>query len=198
VRRVATLCALAALVLGCGSGGGAAASARPRRAADLNNTALSPALSQWLIGAISRLATTEQIDAYLAIRDDAAATAFIEAFWAARDPDPSRPGNPLRELFEAREHESDRRFSESGYLGRRTDRGTVFVLYGEPDKIDHQLHPRHGQPPVEIWDYTKKRAEWKGPHPPAQFFRFVKQGDLTVFYTGPLREQPNLFANPES
>lgn len=190
MRRAATVCAVAALVLGgCGSGGGGAA-VRPRSAADLNNTQLSPALSQWLVGAISHIATPEQVSAYLALRDDAAATAFIEAFWAARDPDPSRPGNPMRELFEAREHDADRRFSEAGYLGRRTDRGTVFVLYGEPDKIDFEIHPRAGNPPVERWDYTKKRAEWQGPHPPAVFYRFVKRGDLTVFYTAPISAIP--------
>jgi len=136
----------ALLVAGCGSGG----ATTPHRAADLNNTYLSPALSQWLIGAVSRMATAEEAQAYLALRDDAAATTFIEQFWARRDPDPSRAGNPLRDLFEQREKDADRRFSEAGYLGRRTDRGRTYVLYGEPKKIDFEINPREGNPPVRI------------------------------------------------
>ncbi len=178
--------------LGCGSGG----AATPHRAADLNNTYLSPALSQWLIGAVSRMATAEEVQAYLALRDDAAATAFIEQFWARRDPDPARAGNPLLDLFSQREKDADRRFSEAGYLGRRTDRGRTYVLYGEPVKIDFEINPREGNPPVERWSYGVDAQPGLDRRHPAPIYRFVKNGDLTVFYTLPLSQRGTLLEPP--
>ena len=188
--RGALLGALAAALLaaGCGSSG----AATPHHAADLNNTYLSPALSQWLIGAVSRMATAEEVQAYLALRDDAAATTFIDQFWARRDPDPSRAGNPLRDLFEQREKDADRRFSEAGYLGRRTDRGRTYVLYGEPVKIDFEINPQQGNPPVERWSYGVDAEAGLDRRDPAPIYRFVKNGDLTVFYTLPLSQRGTL------
>jgi GWxTD domain-containing protein len=182
--RRAVLAAALLLLAGCNAG-----PPRARTAAELNNTRLSPALSQWLIGAVSKLATPEEVQGYLALTDDAAATAFIEAFWAAHDPDPARPGNPLRELFERRALEADKRFSEAGYLGRRTDRGTLFVLYGEPKTIDFELNPREGDPPVELWSYGGARGPALDGKLPSPVYRFVKRGDLTVIFQQPLSEQ---------
>jgi GWxTD domain-containing protein len=184
--------AVALFAAGCGSGG----ATTPHHAADLNNTYLSPALSQWLIGAVSRMATAEEVQAYLALRDDAAATTFIEQFWARRDPDPSRAGNPLRDLFEQREKDADRRFSEAGYLGRRTDRGRTYVLYGEPVKIDFEINPRAGEPPVERWSYAVESPPGLDRRRPAPVYRFVKSGDLTVFYTVPISQRGTLLEPP--
>jgi GWxTD domain-containing protein len=186
---------LAALVLvwGCGSAG----PTRTHSAADYVNTQLSPELAQWLVGAVSHMATPEQVQEYLAIRDDATARTFIDKFWEERDPDPSKPGNPLREIFEQREAEADRRFSEAGYLGRRTDRGTIFVLFGEPDKIDFEIAPHPGTPPIELWDYSKKRQQATGgAHAPAPVYRFVKRGDLTVLYRVPVAPAAPLNPSP--
>jgi GWxTD domain-containing protein len=180
------------LVWGCGSGGATA----PVRPADLNNTYLSPALSQWLIGAISRLATPEEVQAYLALRDDAAANAFIEQFWARRDPYPQRGGNPVRDIFDERAHDADRRFSEAGYLGRRTDRGRTYVLYGEPKTIDFEINPRQGEPPVERWSYAADTPTGLDGRHPALVYRFVKKGDLTVLYTVPVSQRGTLLEPP--
>ncbi len=142
------------------------------------------------------MATPEEIQAYLALQDDAAATAFIESFWTSRDPDPSRAGNPLRQLFEQRETEADRRFSEAGYLGRRTDRGLVFVLFGEPKKIDHEINPREGDPPLERWDYDVASTAGLHRRRPAPAYRFVKRGDLTVIFNRPVPPPSMLPSRP--
>jgi GWxTD domain-containing protein len=187
VRRALALLALA-LLAGCGEA--------PRTAADLNNLHLSPALSPWLVGAVSRIATPEEQAGYLALADDAAAEAFIEAFWARRDPDPARPGNPVRALFEERSREADRRFSEAGYLGRRTDRGTLLVLYGEPKSIDFEVNPRKGEPPIERWSYAGAKGVSLSGRPPSIVYRFSKRGDLTVFYSPPLSDRAPLLPPP--
>ena len=149
---------------------------------DLLNLALSPELASWLVGANARLATTAEQKEFLALADDAAAAAWIERFWQKRDPDPTRPGNPVRETAEQRAAEADRRFSEADAAGRRTDRGTIFVLYGEPEESTHEPGDFKGEPPVEVWTYPKDAPAGLDGKRPEPRYRFIERGDRTVFY----------------
>jgi GWxTD domain-containing protein len=183
---------LSAGLLAAGCGGGTA----PRSLADLTNPFLGPETSAWLIGAVSRMATPQEIDAYLALRDDAAARAFVESFWERRDPSPDRPGNPLREAFEERGTEADRLYSEAGFLGRRTDRGTIYVLYGPPSKVDFEVSAAPEDPPIELWEYSPTTPAGLDARRPAPAYRFIKRGDLTVSYV-PLRSSPRTVGRPD-
>jgi len=169
------------LVLGvlcaCGSGMPAA-----RTAADLTNPFLGPDQSSWLIGPVARIATPEEIDAFLVLSDEARATQFIEQFWARRDPNPDVPGNPVRERFDERSAEADRMFSEAGFRGRRTARGTIFVIHGAPGKTDYEISPAPGDPPIEVWTYKPDAPAGLDGRKPASLYRFIKRGDLTVTY----------------
>jgi GWxTD domain-containing protein len=171
----------------CASGGSSPA-VRSRSVVDLTNPALGPDYSQWLVGAISRLATPEEIQSYMALSDDRAAEQLIGAFWQRRDPSPDRPGNALLETFERRSAEADRQFSESGYLGRRTARGEVYVLYGPPTKLDYEVAPREGDPPIELWVYDKSSPAGLDGRRPQANYRFVRRGDLTVLYVPGLHD----------
>ncbi|HVS01511.1 MAG TPA: GWxTD domain-containing protein [Thermoanaerobaculia bacterium] len=171
-------------VLAC-AGEGAA----PRTPADLTNPYLGPAWSQWLVGAIASMATQAEVDRYLAVRSDQEAEAFVAAFWQRRDPDPTRPGNRLHELFESRAQEADRRFAEAGYPGRRTPRGQIWVLFGQPEEIEYETNPRVGEPPLEVWSYPREAARGLHGKTPAHQYHFIKRGELTVRYH-PLREGP--------
>jgi GWxTD domain-containing protein len=155
---------------------------RARSAADLTNPFLGPEQSSWLIGPIGRMATPEEVEAYLAATDEAQAAQLIDQFWARRDPNPDRPGNPLREAFDERSVEADRLFSEAGYRGRRTDRGTIFVVYGPPAKTEFEISPGPGQPAVEAWHYSPTTPAGLDGRKPAAIYRFIKRGDLTVTY----------------
>lgn len=176
-KRLFTLPLLLILAAACGGGG-----ISTRSIADLTNPAVGPEYSGWLIGAVSRIATPEEIQAYLAIRDDAAAQAFIESFWEKRDPAPAKPGNPIRETFDERSAAADRQFSEAGFLGRRTDRGTIYVLYGRPTKIDFEVSPTPEDSPIEVWTYDSSAPSGLDARRPAGLYRFIKRGDLTVTY----------------
>lgn len=162
---------------GCGGGiqtGG--------RATEMVNPFLGPAYSQWLVGPISRMATAQEMDAFLALRDDAEAARFIEEFWERRDPAPARPDNPLRTSFEERAAEADRRYGEGGYPGRRTDRGITYVLFGQPEKTDYEISPHPSDPPIEVWFYPAGAEPGLSGERPAQKYRFIKRGELTSFY----------------
>ncbi len=167
----------------------APAAARQADAIDLFNPRLSPELAGWLIGPFGRMASKEEVRAFTALATDEEAREFVEAFWARRDPDPERPGNPVRELAETRVTEADRRFTQAGYPGRRTDRGSTFVLYGQPEKIEFLPGDFVGDPVLETWTYERGSEPGLDGEKPKRRYRFEQRGDLTVFYVEGLRRQ---------
>jgi GWxTD domain-containing protein len=174
---------------------GGSAPPRTRSAADLTNPFLGPEQSSWLIGPIGRIATPEEREAFLALTDGAQAAQFIEQFWARRDPNPDRPGNPLREAFDERSIEADRLFTEAGYRGRRTDRGAIFVVYGPPSKTDFEISPSRDESAIEAWTYNPTTPAGLDGRKPASVYRFIKRGDLTVTYI-PGQSDPRLRQQP--
>ncbi|MEM7050455.1 MAG: GWxTD domain-containing protein [Acidobacteriota bacterium] len=148
----------------------------------LVNPTLGPDYSQWLIGPIARMATAAELDAFAALRSDTEAAAFVEEFWKQRDPKPLRPDNPLRETFAERADEADSRYSEAGVRGRRTARGTIYILFGEPDDTDYEIPIDHRDPPVEVWTYEGQREAGLDNSRPAELYRFIKRGEVTEFY----------------
>jgi len=139
---------------------------KERSADELLNVFLSPGMAQWLVGPIARLATEEQIEEFLEITDDEAAEEFIARFWAGRKPIEDVPGLTARQQFEHLAEEADRRFGEATYPGRRTDRGTIIILYGPPDEIDYRRSRRERVGDVEVWRYERPRLGLDGKRVP--------------------------------
>lgn len=186
-KRGPVLLLLLLLAAGCGG-----ASAPVRSTAELINPALGPDYSTWMVGPAARLATPEEINEFLTLKDDPQAEAFIERFWQKHNPTPNKPGNPLRQEFEKRSVNADRQFSESGRLGRHSDRGTIYILYGLPKKIDHETSPVRNGPPLEVWIYGTDAPSGLDGNRPSPLYRFVKNGDVTVLYTGRVTAAPLL------
>jgi GWxTD domain-containing protein len=178
-KRARLLLLLALLAAGCAGGASA-----PRSRAELINPALGPDYSAWMVGAASRLATPEEINEYLTLQNDQQAAAFVERFWQRRDPSPDTPDNPVRQTFDERVANADRAYSEAGLLGHRSDRGVLRVLYGLPEKIDHEVSPVPNGPPIEVWIYGRQAPSGLDGKRPAPIYRFVKSGDRTVLYNG--------------
>ncbi len=149
---------------------------------ELINPLVGPALSTWLVGAISWMATEPEIDQFLSLTSPEAAAAFVEAFWKARDPEPRFEANPRRELFEERFAEAEKRFREAGVAGSRSDRGTVYVLYGEPKKVEFTIAEEAGEPPIEEWFYGGDAEVGLDGRKPQKRYRFSKVGGVTVFH----------------
>lgn len=157
--------------------------------ADLTNPFLGPEYSAWLVGPISRLATPQEIERFLALHDDSQAAAFIDSFWQARKPSANASANALYETFKSRCAAADRLFSEAGFLGQRTDRGTILVLYGAPTKTTFQVSPAPQDPAIEVWLYSREAPPGLDGKQPAPLYRFIKRGELTVTYL-PTAPQP--------
>ncbi|MFN7943521.1 MAG: GWxTD domain-containing protein [Thermoanaerobaculia bacterium] len=180
---------LVALVAGCASG-------PPAASEDLVNFRLGPEWSSFLLGAISRLATADEIRAFQALADDDAARAWVAEFWRRRDPDPDLPGNPFAERYAARALEADKHYSEGGFNGRRTDRGTIFVLYGPPAQVKFESSPKLGEPPIEVWLYQPDAKPGLDGRPPQPRYEFVHRDELTRFYR-PVKLAPRDLAGPD-
>jgi GWxTD domain-containing protein len=144
------------------------------------NLFLSPGYAQWLAGPIAHIATDEEIEAYLAITDDEAAERFIDEFWSRRVPVAGPPGVTARQQFERLAEEADRKFGEDTLIGRRTDRGTIFILYGPPAEVDYQPARKARAGLVEIWKYEKDEVGMDG-NAPKRHYYFIKRNDVTVF-----------------
>src|ERR1043165_5169863 len=130
--------------------------------------ALSPQYRDWGNSAVQYLMMKQEKLDWSALRTDADAKAFIDLFWARRDPTPDTPANELRQQFEARIAEADKRFTFGKTPGSQTDHGLVYVLFGEPSQIAHGLTKRgpvvgmnQFQRPinVETWIYRGEAAE---------------------------------------
>jgi len=172
---VLALACLAGAACSGGTGGSVGAMA------DLANPFLGPDYSAWLIGPVARIAKPEEIKAYLALHDDGEAAAFIQQFWERRNPKPGQ-ANPLLARFEERAEVADKKYSEAGLLGRRTDRGTIFILYGPPGKGGFEVARRPTDPPIEVWQYAANAPAGLDGRHPDPFYRFTKRGELTVLY----------------
>jgi GWxTD domain-containing protein len=171
------------ILLIAASGAPAPAAQKVHTAEELFQPFLEGELSQWMVGPIGRLASEEEIDAYLRLKTADEAKQFIDAFWAKRDPDPAKGGNAVRELYETRAAEADKKFSEAAVAGRRTDRGTIHILYGAPESIDYEEFRDVSGPDVELWRYSKKAEPGLDGKRPVKEYRFAKLDDLTRFYT---------------
>ena len=140
-----------ALVLGATSAAVAADSLERLDPDDLINPFLGPAYTRWLVGPVGQLADEEERTLFLLLESNEEAAAFVEEFWSRRD-------GKLKRQFEVRATEADKRYSESGLLGRRTDRGMVHVLFGEPEKTEWEEHRNIDDPDIELWTYAKGTA----------------------------------------
>lgn len=130
---------------------------------------VSPQYRNWENSAVRLIMMKQEKTDWASLRTDADAQAFIELFWARRDPTPDTPVNELRQQFETRIAEAGKRYSAAGMPGTQTDRGLLHVLLGEPTQIVASVsQPRRSSGSmsrfnrpinVERWIYRNEAAE---------------------------------------
>lgn len=102
---------------------------------------LSPSDRDWLEKDVPDIITTEERRAFLELSTNEEREQFIEIFWDKRNPDPESPINTAKEEHYRRLAYADEHFS-SGVPGRKTDRGRIYIIWGQPDEIES--HPTGG------------------------------------------------------
>ena len=114
---------------------------------------------------------------------------YLRAFWARRDPTPGTPRNEEEEDFYERIAAANRRFREGGAAqipGWRTDRGRIFLKYGDPDEVLSRPQPGSTLP-FEVWKYTRGKLR------KFCFMDLTRFGNYSLIYTNDVTEasRPN-------
>ncbi|GAB4335822.1 MAG: hypothetical protein Kow0037_16300 [Calditrichia bacterium] len=82
--------------------------------------------------------------------------AYFIRFWKRMDPNPQTAKNELMDEFYRRVNLANQMFSSIAMEGWRTDRGRIFIKFGQPDDIER--HPFEIDTfPYEIWRYYNLR-----------------------------------------
>jgi GWxTD domain-containing protein len=96
---------------------------------------LGPKYAEWSDGPVKHLMTKDEMKQWKQLHSDADAAAFVDLFWARRDPTPDTPRNEFREAFDIRVKYADDNFSTHRQRGSMTDRGKVIILLGPPEQV---------------------------------------------------------------
>lgn len=137
--------------------------------------AVSKTLADWGKGPAQHLMTNEEKDAWAKLRTDAEAQAFVDLFWARRDPTPATPVNEAKQQFEAAVEYADKNFTAGRVKGSMSDRGRVLILIGAPTSVRGGGQPksniqqgalqntqtgemREYGAPTQTWIYERERV----------------------------------------
>ncbi len=77
----------------------------------------------------------------------------FKAYWAKKDPTPDTRKNEIMAEYYRRVDYAYSKFFTGKEYGWRTDRGKIYILYGEPDSRNRYFPPN--EPSQEIWIYKK-------------------------------------------
>lgn len=102
---------------------------------------VSQTYKTWLNEDVVYIITDQEKQAFMQLSNDEERDRFIEAFWQRRDPTPDTPENEFKDEHYRRIAYADDHFA-AGVQGWRTDRGRIYIKYGEPAEIDS--HPSGG------------------------------------------------------
>jgi GWxTD domain-containing protein len=117
----------------------------------------------WLKRDVTYIITPEEADVFHKLTSDEERNTFIEQFWERRNKTPWSSINEFKIEHYRRIQYANEHFS-SGYDGWKTDRGRIYILYGDPYHIEDHPGGRYDRPmhegggitsafPFQIWRY---------------------------------------------
>ena len=135
----------------------------------------------WLQDEVAYIITDRERDVFLALETSDERKAFIEAFWRKRDPIPATPQNELKDEHYRRLEHADRHFREiASRPGRKTDRGRMYVILGEPRNIE-RFDNHNDLFTTELWFYDGGPPSVAKGLPPFFYLLFFKPQDVGQF-----------------
>ncbi len=78
---------------------------------------------------------------------------WFKNYWKQRDPTPHTAYNELMAEFFKRVAIANKRYSTRHREGWETDRGRIYILYGQPQKIDDHRYATQTKP-YQVWIYS--------------------------------------------
>jgi GWxTD domain-containing protein len=82
---------------------------------------------------------------------------FLTRFWLDRDPDPLTPGNEFYQQYQDRVLYCNDHFRSPYRKGWKSDRGRVYIKYGQPDNIERHASDSDRKP-YEVWNYDNLQS----------------------------------------
>ena len=104
-------------------------------AAAVATAQLSPEYKDWPNGPAGFLLTKAEKKEYQGFTSDAQAKAWIELFWAKRDPNLESVGNEFKVDFDYKVEAADKQFATEKLRGSMSDRGKTLILVGRPSGV---------------------------------------------------------------
>ena len=98
------------------------------------------------------LATPNEINQYSKMSNEEGKREFLHQFWETRDNNPNDYRNEFFLSYLKRIDESNLRYHALGREGWETDRGRVYLMYGDPNEIERYPNETETRP-YEIWSY---------------------------------------------
>ena len=98
------------------------------------------------------LAGKNQIDQYAKVSSVEGKREYLYKFWKAKDEKPETPENETFMNYFSRVEQANQKYSAMKKVGWKTDRGRVYLLYGEPSEIERYPNQLDSKP-YEIWQY---------------------------------------------
>jgi GWxTD domain-containing protein len=116
--------------------------------------------SDWndIVDMLVHIATRVEIDSLRKVPVQDRAVAF-DRFWKSKDPSPESEGNEWKEEYYRRIRFANQQFTTPFQPGWRTDFGTVYVKYGEPDEVARFPFEIDSKP-YEVWHYYAQRRQF--------------------------------------
>ncbi|MGE5798172.1 MAG: GWxTD domain-containing protein [Ignavibacteria bacterium] len=100
------------------------------------------------------LASASETDRYEDIGTIEGKREFLYNFWKSRDNDPSTPRNDFYQQYMKRVGIASERFTAMSRPGWKSDRGRIYLTYGEPSEIE-RFPNQIDSKPYEIWHYNE-------------------------------------------
>ncbi len=101
------------------------------------------------------IAEDDEVDKMKDIKDLKARVIAFKTFWEKRDPTPGSKYNETKAEFYRRIRYATNNFSYLRNNGWSSDRGRIYILYGEPDQLDdYPISPNRS--PYQEWHYYKE------------------------------------------
>ena len=105
-----------------------------------------------LVKQIEMIATKDEVDSLKAKETYAERVKAYNDFWESKDPTPGTFDNEVKNEFYRRVSVANRNFSSLFGNGWKTDRGRIYIMYGEPDQVDdYPVVPDRN--PYQEWYY---------------------------------------------
>jgi GWxTD domain-containing protein len=167
---------------------GLALAALPAAAQKASIKNLPPYHQKWLEEDVVYIISPREKEVFLQLSNDREREMFIEAFWKARDPDPSTPQNEFKDEHYRRIDYANKNFGRGLKAGGwRSDMGRIYITLGEPKQIEKYENLSNVYPMI-VWFYSGLTD----PSLPSSFnivfFKKDSAGDYILY--SPVRDGP--------